>query len=244
MFSKKHGAEYKGDLMKKSKDKNNEIIRVCIVDDEPSVLLTHHRILQKSSLFECTGFFKSGREALNNLLDTDPDVILMDIRMPGISGVECTHRIHAIKPDLIVIMVTAFGDVNACLDSFKAGAAGFLTKPQPIPSYHNAILFAMNGGTPVSRGIAQQLGRLSPSNEIKHIEKILNSSEERQIMRLLSSGLPDKQIASVMNMSINMVRNRLRAIYRKLDVQTRTEAVLAWNDGRATARKRRSQSHN
>lgn len=172
---------------------------------------------------ELVGAFATGEEAVANVARLAPDVVIMDIELPGISGVESTRLIKETLPNTHIVMYTIYEDDEKLFDSLCAGASGYLLKKTPPDQLVKAITEVMEGGSPISPGIAQRVlqyfHKLPKKTDYNLCERELN------ILKLLVEGLPIKVIAGEVFLSIDGVKNNLRNIYSKLHVSCGKEAV-------------------
>jgi len=186
----------------------------AIVDDEDSIRLILCKILEDSGNFRCVGTYASGEEAIRGAPGMSPEVVLMDIRMPGISGIECMGLLKKTMPGLIVVLVTGLADPETMAEALAAGGDGYLTKPFTASQCLATVTFALRGQTPSSTGGGDACSRLT--------------KQENEVMRCLAEGLLDKEIADQLCISSWSVRKHLRKIFPKLHVGNRTEAAREW----------------
>ncbi|MGC8654597.1 MAG: response regulator transcription factor [Candidatus Kryptoniota bacterium] len=205
----------------KSKD-----IRVVIVDDLPEIRNGLAALIGGSPGFKCVGVFENGFDALEGVRSLLPDVVLMDIDMPKMNGIECTRRLKEEVPDLPVMMLTVFEDDDKIFQSILAGAKAYILKKSPPAKLLEAIHDLQNGGSPMSSQIArkvvmafQQMG-----TSTKEAENL--TVREQEILSYLAKGYLYKEIADTLFISVDTVRTHLHRIYEKLQVRSRTEAVL------------------
>lgn len=177
------------------------------------------------------GLCHSATEALSQLNQLRPDVILMDIRMPGMDGIECTARIKAKVPHVRVIMITALADTETVLQSLMAGASGYLCKPFRLSECEEAVGEAYSGGNPLSRMAARAVVGLFQTAGAARLKFQELTARERQIMTLLFKDLQDKEIADVLGISKSTVHTHMYRMYAKLGVTSRAEAVLKFFNG-------------
>ncbi len=173
--------------------------------------------------FELAGAFATGEEAVANAAKLAPDVVIMDIELPGISGIESTRLIKETLPEAHIIMYTVYEDEDKLFDSLCAGASGYLLKQTPPHRLVESITEVMEGGSPMSPGIANKLVKYF--NQLPAKEEYRLCERELNILKLLVEGLPIKVIAEKVFLSIDGVKNNLRNIYRKLHVSCGKEAV-------------------
>ncbi|RYD39171.1 MAG: response regulator transcription factor, partial [Verrucomicrobiaceae bacterium] len=157
-----------------------------------------------------------------------PDVVLMDIHMPGISGIETTARLKEMMPELQVIMVTVYRDHDKIFDALKAGACGYLLKRSSPEEVRRAIAEVRAGGAPMSAEIARRVVEAFHRPPIKPEDEVHLSKRETEILELLTQGLTNKEIADRLSLSVETVRVHLRRTYDKLHVHSRTEAVVKY----------------
>jgi DNA-binding NarL/FixJ family response regulator len=204
---------------------------VAIVEDNAVVGASLRRIVESTPEFRCLGVWRSGEEALTKVPAFQPEVVLMDIHMPGMSGIETTARLKQEMPDLQVIMVTVYRDHEKIFDALKAGACGYLLKRSTPAEVRKAIADVRAGGAPMSAEIARRVveafhrPKTAASAETVHLSK-----RETEILELLSQGLANKEIADRLGLSTETVRVHLRRIYDKLHVHSRTEAAMKFRD--------------
>jgi DNA-binding NarL/FixJ family response regulator len=175
----------------------------------------------------------TGEEALNKVPAFRPDVVLMDIHLPGISGIETTARLKVEIPDLLVIMVTVYRDHDKIFDALKAGACGYLLKRSSPAELRQAILEVRDGGAPMSAEIARRV--VEAFHKPRPVpgpggEPVRLSRRETEILDLLTKGLANKEIADRLSLSVETVRVHLRRIYEKLHVHSRTEAAMKYRE--------------
>jgi DNA-binding NarL/FixJ family response regulator len=168
--------------------------------------------------------YGSAEEALAALPVQKPDVVLMDINLPGMSGVECVRRLKPLCPDTQFIMSTVYEDDENIFESLKAGATGYLLKKTVPARILEAITEVHQGGSPMSTQIARRIiGTFQKKDAITAADEL--TSREKEILKSLSEGLRYKEIAGKFRISIETVRSHARNIYEKLQVQSRTEAL-------------------
>lgn len=204
------------------------MIRVALVEDDPITrkgLMMH---LRSASNLVCVGTYENAREALLKLPKEKPDVVLMDINLPGMSGIECVAALKADHPEIQILMLTTYDDSELIFQSLRAGASGYLLKRSAPNQLIEAIEEVQQGGSPMSMQIARKV--VTHFYEIKKAESETEklSARELEILSLLAEGAYYKEIAKRLFISPHTVRNHIHGIYAKLHVQTRTEAVLKY----------------
>jgi DNA-binding NarL/FixJ family response regulator len=203
-------------------------INVAIVEDNRGFRAKLENYLNEASGFHCVCACDSAEEALKMIPQVLPDVVLMDIHLPGMSGVDCTRQLKSICPSVQILVLTVYEDNNRIFGALKAGASGYLLKRAAPESILAAIQEVKQGGAPMSSQIARcvvQSFRESSPNPLK-ADKL--SQREEEILQQLSQGYSTKEIADRSSISVNTVRTHLQHIYDKLHVRSRTEAILKY----------------
>jgi DNA-binding NarL/FixJ family response regulator len=201
-------------------------IRVAIVEDDEQVREHLSRLVGEAKGFECVATFCSGEQALESLSRRAPDVVLMDINLPGISGVECVRQLKLLLPDVHVVMVTVYDDSDRIFQALQMGASGYLLKLSTAADILHAIEEVHRGGAPMSsyiaRKVVQSFRRQGASS--KPAENL--SKRETDVLDYVSRGYTNKEIAEALGLSAETVRGYLKTIYSKLHVRSRTEAAM------------------
>jgi RNA polymerase sigma factor (sigma-70 family) len=201
-------------------------VRVAIVEDDFELRTEMCQLIDQTSGMKCIGAFGSAEEAIAWLpLDT-PDVILMDINLPAMSGIDCTRRLKQLRPRIAIIMLTVYEDAETLFDALQAGACGYLLKRTSAEKILASIEDARNGGAPMTRQIARQVVEFFHKKETAKSELDSLTPREKEVLQLLAKGLVYKEVAKQLEISIDTVRSHLRNIYEKLQVNSRTEAVV------------------
>jgi DNA-binding NarL/FixJ family response regulator len=202
-------------------------IRVSIVDDEADLRENIAGFVDTSPGFRAIGVHASAEEAIIQLPREKPDVVLMDINLGGMSGIECVRQLKPLLPETQIVMLTVFEDTDKIFSALAAGASGYLLKRLAPAKLLEAIREVHEGGSPMSAPIARKVVQSLRAAPPVPDEAAL-SAREREVLDRLAEGLAYKQIAECLNLSIHTVRNYIRRIYEKLHVQTRTEAVAKY----------------
>jgi DNA-binding NarL/FixJ family response regulator len=204
------------------------MISVSIVDDEKSLCESIATFLNGSPGFRCVSIYGSAEAALKHLPDEHPDVVLMDINMAGMNGIECVSRLKALVPQVQIVMLTVYDDTDQIFKALAAGATGYLLKRNDPEELLQAIRDVLAGGSPMSNSIARKVvasfQKTGPGGE----KRVPLSSREQAVLDCLAQGLAYKQIGDQLGISINTIRTHLRHIYEKMHVQSRTEAVAKY----------------
>jgi DNA-binding NarL/FixJ family response regulator len=202
-----------------------KIITVSIVDDEADLREHIAGYLAAAGNVRCKSAYASAEEALEHLPQDKPDVILMDINLGGMDGIECVRRLTGLMPEAQVLMLTVFEDTEKIFRALAAGASGYLLKRLSPQKLLEAIEEVRDGGSPMSASIARKVVHSFKAAPPRGDESVDLSPRELSVLNGLAEGLVYKQIADQLGVSIHTVRNYVRRIYEKLHVQTRTEAV-------------------
>lgn len=202
-----------------------EEIAVAIVEDDAGTRQSLERILSGTAGFHCAGAFGSCEEALQNLPELSADVFLMDINLPGISGIEGVRRLTALDPDAKVIMLTVYQDDDRIFRSICAGALGYMLKRTPKDTLLEAIREVKNGGSPMNAGIARRVIQLFKETASPRGAQALLTPRELDILQALVDGCSYKMVADREKISVETVRNHIKSIYTKLQVHSKSEAV-------------------
>jgi DNA-binding NarL/FixJ family response regulator len=207
---------------------NKPPIKVSIVEDDAGTRENLMAVLGAAATLSCLRAYPSGEEAVREIPKAVPDVVLMDINLPGISGIECVRQLKSKLPQLQVLMLTTYEDSKLIFDSLRAGASGYLLKNMPPQEVVQAVEQVSMGGSPMSMHIArkvvnhfQQLKQSSPQLDVL-------SKREQEILALLAKGYLYKEIADQLGITAGTVRVHLHAVYEKLHVSSRTEAVVKY----------------
>jgi DNA-binding NarL/FixJ family response regulator len=212
-------------------DNDTPPIRVCLVEDHPATRETFAKLLEHADGIVCAGICNDGEKAVSKIPLLLPDVVLMDINLPGRSGIECVATLKRDHPQIDFVMLTTYDDTDLIFKALRAGASGYLLKRAAPDELVGAITEVRRGGSPMSMEIARRV--VSHFHEIREPagENETLTKREREILELLAKGLPYKLIADRLTLSPHTVHNRLRGIYRKLHVQSGTEAVAKFLRG-------------
>jgi DNA-binding NarL/FixJ family response regulator len=203
-------------------------IKVGIVEDNPGVRENWAKLLNAQAGLACVGACPSGEAALASLPDARPDVVLMDINLPGMSGIECTARLKLKLPATQILMVTVYTDHEHLFEALKAGASGYLLKCTGREELTHAIVEVMSGGAPMNGRIARRVIEAFRQPTHPPGQDARLSDREQEILGWVARGLVPKDIAPRLNMSYGTVRVHLRHIYDKLHVHSRSEAVAKY----------------
>ena len=201
---------------------------VSIVEDNDQLRATLARLLNRAEGFRCVSQHPDAESALAALPAERPEVVLVDINLPGMNGVELVRRLKQAAPQILAVMLTAYEDTENIFNALAAGAAGYLLKRAPRSELLEAIREVRRGGSPmtthIARKVVQSFQKTSPSPRTDGASDTL-STREQEVLDLLSHGFLYKEIADKLGISYETVHTYIRRIYEKLQVRTRTEAV-------------------
>ena len=200
-------------------------INVSIVEDSENVRTTLARILNRTEGFQCVSHYANAEAALEHLPKDKPDVVLMDINLPGINGVECVRRLKPLLPGMQVMMLTVYEDTENIFNALAAGATGYMLKRTPKAELLEAIREVRAGGSPMTTHIARKVVQSFQQAGASTQPAENLSQREQEVLDLLSQGFLYKEIAEKLGISYETVHTYIRRIYEKLQVRTRTEAV-------------------
>lgn len=209
-------------------------VSVSIVEDDEGLRCELESLVNEADGFHCLHVYPDAETALAQLPDDPPDLVLMDINLPGMSGIDCVRQIKATRPDLPVVMLTVYEDSDALFQSLMAGANGYLLKRMPRGRLLESMREICAGGVPMSRRIARKM--IEFFHQIHHLpapEKHADALErltprEHEILASLAKGHSYKEIAADCGISGDTVRKHMKNIYQKLHVHSRTEAILKY----------------
>ncbi len=201
-------------------------ITVSIVEDNDQLRETLARMIGRADGFECLGQHPNAEAAIAAIPQERPNVVLMDINLPGMNGVECVRKLKQLVPTLQVVMLTAYEDTENIFNSLAAGASGYLLKRSKSAEILDALREVQGGGSPMTAHIARkvvQSFQATSAAPVASTEEL--SPREQEVLDLLSQGFMYKEISDKLGISFETVRTYIRRIYEKLHVRTRTEAV-------------------
>ena len=203
-------------------------IRVAVVDDDKGLRDSIARFIDGSGECRCVSSYASAAAALEHLPADKPDVVLMDINMPGMNGIECVERLKTRVPGLQIVILTVYEDTDRIFSALSAGATGYLLKRMPPGKLIEAIREVHAGGSAMSSSIARKVVASFQKAAPVTGPEIHLSPREQTVLDCLAKGLTYKQIAAELQISIDTIRTHLKRIYEKLHVQSRTEAVAKY----------------
>lgn len=201
-------------------------IRVAIVEDDDEIREHLGGVLTRAKGFECVARSRTAEEAVAQFPQSSPDVILMDINLPGMTGIDCVRQMKLLLPNAQILMFTIYEDSDRIFESLTAGASGYLLKRTPADRLLEAIREVRAGGSPMTSHIARKVVQHFNQRETVNPELEALSSREREVLQRLAHGRLYKEIADEIGVSLDTVRKHLQSIYQKLHVHSRTDAVV------------------
>ena len=200
-------------------------ITVAIVEDNADLRGTLARVISRAPGHQCVGQYGDAESALVGLPKDNPRVVLMDINLPGMNGVECVRRLKQAMPEVLAVMLTAYEDTDNIFGSLEAGASGYMLKRSKSAEILDAIKEVVGGGSPMTAHIARKVVHSFQAKGASPDPMANLAEREREVLDLLAQGYMYKEIADKLGIGFETVRTYIRRIYEKLQVRSRTEAV-------------------
>ena len=200
-------------------------ITVSIVEDNDQLRGTLARVISRAEGFRCLGQYANAESALEALPRERPNVVLMDINLPGMNGVECVRQLKQLAPEIQAVMLTVYEDTDNIFNALAAGASGYLLKRTESAELLEAIRDVHKGGSPMTTHIARKVVQSFQRAGASPQPTANLSQREQEVLDCLSQGFLYKEIAEKLGISYETVHTYIRRIYEKLQVRTRTEAV-------------------
>ena len=201
---------------------------ISLVEDNAKLVKSLSILINSTADLRIHSTHTDAENALEIIPSAPPDIVLMDINLPGISGISCVEALATRLPKLRIVMLTAFENSDDIFASLAAGAHGYLLKSMEPTQLLDSIREVAKGGSPISGSVARKIVDFFRSKPKKPENPSLISPREEEVLRLLADGYPYKQIADAMNVSMGTVRTYIERIYSKLHVHSRTEAVIKY----------------
>jgi len=201
-------------------------LHVSIVEDDEDIRAHLALLISRAKGFQLVGQYASAEDALEQIPRNPPDVVLMDINLPGMKGTQCVRELKQRLPGLLIVMLTVYEDSEQIFESLRAGASGYLLKRTPSAQILSAIREVCDGGSPMSNHIARKVVQFFNQQSVPDLQSL--SEREQQVLEHLSRGRLYKEIAESLGISLDTVRKHLQSIYQKLHVHSRTEAVVKY----------------
>lgn len=204
---------------------SEDAIRVALVEDKRLIREGLGALLGRAAGLACVGTYVSAEDALRGLEGAPADVLLLDIQLPGMSGVAAVPVLRERFPDLKILMLTVYEDEEKVFEAIRGGACGYLLKKTPPPQIAEAVRQAREGGSPLSPEVARQIVRHFQNEPAPGRRDSALTPQERSLVRLLADGFSYLAAAEQLGVSINTVRDHVRSVYDKLHVHSKSEAV-------------------
>jgi DNA-binding NarL/FixJ family response regulator len=201
------------------------MIAVSIIEDIKDIRDSLQRMIESAPGFLCLSAFSRAEDALKELPGQNPDIVLMDINLPGMNGIDCIKKIKTVCPQMQFMMFTIYEDSEQVFEALAAGASGYLIKKTPREKILQALQELYEGGSPMSAHIARKVVGYFQKEKESNPAEIQLSSREKEVLELLAKGFLYKEIGDRLNIATGTVRQHIHKIYEKLHVQNRTEAV-------------------
>lgn len=203
-------------------------VRVALVEDNSKLRRSLTTLLNSTSDLECVEVCGDGEQALKVLPQVAPEIVLMDIHLPGMSGIECVAQLVTLLPTARIVMLTAFESSEEVFGSLAAGSRGYVLKSATPAQLLDSVREVAAGGSPISGSVARRMvdffrNKPPVSDDVEAL-----APREREVLKLLAEGCPYKEIATTMQVSLGTVRTYIERIYQKLHVHSRTEAVVKY----------------
>ena len=202
--------------------------KVALVEDNSKLRKSLAILLDSSPDLQCAVACADAEEALRVFPQTQPDIVLMDIHLPGMNGIECVARLAALLPQVRIVMLTAFENSDEIFASLAAGAHGYLLKSTAPAQLLESVREVAAGGSPISGSVARKIVDFFRTRPAVPAAAEVLAPREREVLKLLAEGCPYKEIASTMQVSLGTVRTYIERIYEKLHVHSRTEAAVKY----------------
>jgi DNA-binding NarL/FixJ family response regulator len=202
--------------------------KVALVEDVPEIRESWARLIASFPDFSCVCACVSGEEALRQLPVVAPNIVLMDIFLPRMSGIDCTSKLKVLLPNTQIIILTAVADDELIFLALEAGADGYLLKSTKPADLHAALREVLSGGAPMTAQVARRVVRSFREKSKVVDEGVRLSAREEEVLVLLARGFSNKEIAEKLGLSIETISTYLKQTYRKMHVRSRTEAVARY----------------
>ena len=200
-------------------------LRVAIVEDDLRWRSSLETLLREAGGLDCVGSFSTGEDAIKGIPAQRPQIVLMDINLPKMSGVECTRQLRALMPELQILMLTVYDDSDRIFQALQMGASGYLLKRATADEILQAIQDVHRGGAPMSPYIARKVVQSFQHQVPTTKSDDVLSKRESDVLSYVARGYSDKEVAEALGLTTATVRSYLKTIYSKLHVHSRTQAI-------------------
>ncbi len=201
-----------------------DTIEVAIIEDNDDIRAALSALINGTHGFKCVHTYSNGFDAIKDLPEQSPNVVMVDINMPGMTGIECVKKLKGQMPGTQFMMETVYEDDDNIFKALRAGASGYILKKTPAAKMLEAITELHNGGSPMSAEVARRVVSALQDKNKSSPEEIL-TDREREVLKLLTKGFIYKEIASEINVEYETVKKHIQNIYSKLHVQNKVEAI-------------------
>jgi len=201
--------------------------KVVVIEDNVSLSIGFKEVINATEDFVVTDIYHNAEDAVKNFKNDGPDIVLMDIELPKINGIEATKALKDIKPSILILVITVYEDSEHVFDALCAGATGYLTKNASSKQIVNALHELLSGGAPMSIKIARMV-----VDSFKRATRSVLSDRETEVLNLLSTGKSYKSIGEALFISRNTIKFHIKNIYGKLQVNSKEDAIKKANDQR------------
>jgi DNA-binding NarL/FixJ family response regulator len=203
------------------------MISVGLIEDTENYSAAVASLLRLSDELHLAGIWKDAESALLKVPEILPDVILTDIQLPGMNGIECIRKLKLDCPSIQFMILTVFEEDEKIFEALNAGATGYLLKSAPPEMIFNSIKDIHNGGSPMSPGIARKIIRHFQPGVAKDGHQLF-TAREKQVLDLMAEGKLVKEIAAILDVTVHAIKKHIKNIYLKMHVQNKVEAVIKW----------------
>ena len=202
-------------------------ITVCIVEDDANLCDGLVRLLGETREFSCLGCYANGEDAFQAIPQNPPDVVLMDINLPNMDGIQCVKKLKETRPSIRIVMLTVYENPQRIFKALAAGAIGYVLKHRPSTELLDSIRDAHSGGAPMSSQIARKVVQFFQTN-VRNTNAEMLSVREQEVLELLAKGYLLKEIADQLGVGFVTARTYIRRIYEKMHVHSRSQAVARY----------------
>lgn len=206
--------------------RDSKILNVAIVEDDDRFRRSLTRWVENTDGLHCSGSYPNAEEALKLIPKTNSDVVIMDINLPDMSGIDCVRKLRAERPLLHVVMLTVYEESDLIFRALQAGAHGYLLKRSSPDQILEAVVEVSRGGAPMSSNIARKVVQSFQNQGLSFEDQANLTKREEEILGGVVRGLINKEIADELSISVETIRVHLKSIYEKLHVRSRTEAAI------------------
>jgi len=208
--------------------------KIALVEDQRETRESLIQLLKTFTELKCVCVCASGEEALEQIPSAQPDVVLMDIFLPRMSGIECTARLKAMLPNARILILTASDDEEMVFPALEAGADGYLLKQTKPAKLRNALLELLQGGVPMTSSIARHVADYFRKRAKMRGEMVHLSPRETELLALLAKGYSNKEIAGKLSLTLETIQSYLKSVYKKMHVHSRAEAAAKYRSSQGS----------